>query len=304
MADIQLTPEELLSQSTEMFNLQNEYQSLFQQVKNSLEGINSSWSPNLASNFSGKITSAQNSFSSIINMFGNGANAAKASALRFGTPSSWLQSIMNTGNDIYEGINTIASADSEEIEQIFGPSNSDSAEGTGKTLKELTGLSAMTTPAAGVISTVEDHFDADTGTWSINNQALRERAEAAGRGFEECINSGDILGSITNAGDYLTAAALDAGGDFATNTFSSFCNGLAKKSEALGSTVDALNGINRGLANWGDRTPVVNQFVNTYRTLGLIDQDGSSVTANALHVGLKVEENILRATASGFYNLM
>ena len=83
MAEIKLTPEELTAQSVEMASLQSEYEGLFRQVTNSLNGINESWSENLASNFSGKIQSAQKSFSSVANMLLNGSSAARIGSLTF-----------------------------------------------------------------------------------------------------------------------------------------------------------------------------------------------------------------------------
>ena len=83
MAEIVLTPELLMSQSAEMQSLQTEYESLFGQVTNVLNGMNDSWSTNIASNFAGKILLAQKSFSSIVNMMQNGSTAAKVGAMTF-----------------------------------------------------------------------------------------------------------------------------------------------------------------------------------------------------------------------------
>lgn len=83
MAEIKLTPEELTAQSMEMSSLQSEYENLFHQVTNALNGINDSWSENLASNFSGKIQSAQKTFSSVANMLLNGSSAARIGSLTF-----------------------------------------------------------------------------------------------------------------------------------------------------------------------------------------------------------------------------
>ena len=44
MGKIQLTPEELLSQSQEMSSLKNQYESLFQSVDGILNDVNNSWS--------------------------------------------------------------------------------------------------------------------------------------------------------------------------------------------------------------------------------------------------------------------
>ena len=80
MADIKYTPSELLAQSAEMSALQSEYDALFVKTTSALNGLNESWSENLSRNFSGKIQSAQKSFSSIINMLSNGSIAAKLGA--------------------------------------------------------------------------------------------------------------------------------------------------------------------------------------------------------------------------------
>ena len=63
---IQLTPSELLAQSTEMKSLQADYDNLFGAVNGILTGINSSWSPNLSNNFTGKIDSARSAFSTLL----------------------------------------------------------------------------------------------------------------------------------------------------------------------------------------------------------------------------------------------
>ena len=83
MAEILLTPELLMTQSAEMQTLQTEYEALFSQVTNALNGMNDSWSTNMASNFVGKILLAQKSFSSIVNMMQNGSAAAKMGAMTF-----------------------------------------------------------------------------------------------------------------------------------------------------------------------------------------------------------------------------
>lgn len=80
MADIKYTPSELLAQSAELSALQSEFDTLFSKTTSALNGMNESWSENLARNFSGKITTAQKSFSSILNMLTNGAAAAKLGA--------------------------------------------------------------------------------------------------------------------------------------------------------------------------------------------------------------------------------
>lgn len=90
MADIKLTPEQLLAQYTEMTAVKSEFESLFTQVTSALNGLNESWSEALSGNFSGKITAAQKSFSSVVSMMENGAKAAQISANGFASPGSVL----------------------------------------------------------------------------------------------------------------------------------------------------------------------------------------------------------------------
>lgn len=86
MGKIELTPETLLAQSTELASIQAEFESLFSQVTSSLNRMNESWSEGLASNFSGKITAVQKSFSSVAEMLGNGVSAARIGANTFAEP--------------------------------------------------------------------------------------------------------------------------------------------------------------------------------------------------------------------------
>ena len=95
MANIKLTPEELLSQGEMMENLRNEYEQLFFGVSNILEQTNENWSENLAHNFAGKIASAQKSFSGIVEMLQFGADAAKNSATSFQSIDESLSSKMS-----------------------------------------------------------------------------------------------------------------------------------------------------------------------------------------------------------------
>lgn len=98
MADIKLTPELLRAQSAEMTSLQTEFNDLFAKVTNALNGMNASWSENLASNFAGKITAAQKTFTSVSNMLGNGALAAAKSASSLGTPENLLGALEGAFN--------------------------------------------------------------------------------------------------------------------------------------------------------------------------------------------------------------
>lgn len=100
MADIKLTPEELMTQAQEMTSLQGEFESLFGQVSTALEGMNDSWSENLASNFAGKITAAQKTFTSVTNMLGNGALVASKSASTFSEPENLLGILATAGGGL------------------------------------------------------------------------------------------------------------------------------------------------------------------------------------------------------------
>lgn len=91
--NIKLTPEELLSQSTEMASIQSEFEALFSQVTNSLNNLNNSWSEALSGNFSGKISAAQKSFSAVAEMMANGATAARVSANTFSEPGTVLSAL-------------------------------------------------------------------------------------------------------------------------------------------------------------------------------------------------------------------
>ena len=68
---IELTPQLLLEQSQEMQSLCTAYENLFANISSDLTGVNESWSDLLANNFSGKIGSAQKTFSGALTMLGN-----------------------------------------------------------------------------------------------------------------------------------------------------------------------------------------------------------------------------------------
>lgn len=90
MANIKLTPEELLAQSAELASIQAEFQSLFTQVTGSLNSLNDNWSEALAGNFAGKIAAVQKSFASVADMMANGAAAARVGANTFTEPGAVL----------------------------------------------------------------------------------------------------------------------------------------------------------------------------------------------------------------------
>lgn len=81
MADIKITPEQLMAQSSKLANVQRSFEEVFTKLSSILESMNSQWSSVIAHNFTGKMQSAQKVCSNIVEMFGNGANSAKMSAL-------------------------------------------------------------------------------------------------------------------------------------------------------------------------------------------------------------------------------
>lgn len=107
--DIKLTPEVLLAQSMELSSLQTEFESLFSEVSNTLNGMNDSWSAVLAGNFAGKITAAQKSFSSVANMLANGSSAAKLSANTFASPGAVLSMLCKGENSAFSKVSDLSS---------------------------------------------------------------------------------------------------------------------------------------------------------------------------------------------------
>lgn len=97
MAKLQLTPAELLAQSTELINLKSQYDSLFSGTQSILNDVNQNWSENLANNFSGKINTAMQSCTQISNMLSQGASAARTSALTFQSVDKQLAYVMQRG---------------------------------------------------------------------------------------------------------------------------------------------------------------------------------------------------------------
>ena len=97
---IQLTPGELRTQATELQTLSAEYDALFGSINKELQSVNSNWSANLAHNFTGKITSAQNKCKHITQMLDAGANAANAAANAFENTDKVLSILYKTGVDV------------------------------------------------------------------------------------------------------------------------------------------------------------------------------------------------------------
>lgn len=79
--DIRVTPESLMAQSQQLATAQTDFESLFSSLTNVLSNLNNEWSAVIARNFAGKIESAQKACSGIVEMMGNGSNAAKLSSL-------------------------------------------------------------------------------------------------------------------------------------------------------------------------------------------------------------------------------
>jgi hypothetical protein len=96
MSEVKFSQMSLQEQATEIANLQQQYDDTFQTVKSILDLMNGSWSEGLASNFTGKIGSAQKSFSSILSMLANGSSAAKIAALSYSEVGSVLQSLISS----------------------------------------------------------------------------------------------------------------------------------------------------------------------------------------------------------------
>lgn len=106
-----LDPETLLAQATEMQSLTADYESLFSKVTGTLNDTNNNWSELLAHNFAGKISSAQQSFTSITELLSSGAAAAKNSAT---TLQSVDQSLFKVfGGEAVEGIS------SEQVQDVI-----------------------------------------------------------------------------------------------------------------------------------------------------------------------------------------
>ena len=93
---IQLSPADLMAQSAKLSSLQGEFETLFSSITSELNSVNSNWSTNLANNFAGKITSAQNGLAQVVQLLGNGAKAAATSAETFSSVDTALQNLTQT----------------------------------------------------------------------------------------------------------------------------------------------------------------------------------------------------------------
>lgn len=95
MAKIKLDPALLTSQSQQMNALAGEYQNLFSGVVATLKSMDDCWSEVLSANFTGKITTAQNSFSNVTELLQQGAQAAQLAATTLGDVDAALANVMS-----------------------------------------------------------------------------------------------------------------------------------------------------------------------------------------------------------------
>ena len=100
---IQLTPSELQQQASQMASLSDEYNQLFDGVLSDLNSVNGNWSPNLANNFAGKITSAQNKFKYIPDILTSGAAVANLAAINYENTDSLMAKVISRDYKTDEG---------------------------------------------------------------------------------------------------------------------------------------------------------------------------------------------------------
>ncbi|MBR6526975.1 MAG: WXG100 family type VII secretion target [Lachnospiraceae bacterium] len=98
MAKIQLTPQELLAQSTEMASLQKEYEALFGTTSSILTRVNGNWSEALSRNFLGKMNSAQKGCKQLIASLETGSKLAKTSAQTYQSMDEQLAKYFGGGD--------------------------------------------------------------------------------------------------------------------------------------------------------------------------------------------------------------
>ena len=112
---IQLTPAILEGQAKELENIESDLNSLFSGVSSELKSLNKNWSPNLSNNFSGKITSAQKTFSNLCTDLRNGAVAARTSATTFASVDSQLAKVYGGTTESQKVLSEIYDTAKEEI---------------------------------------------------------------------------------------------------------------------------------------------------------------------------------------------
>lgn len=108
---IKLSPEELMSQSTELTSLMSEFETFFSELKSQLNSLNGEWSEAISRNFTGKLQNVQVGCAGIVDMIRNGASAAKLGSLTFSQGSSVdniLGSMMKYGESkVFKEIDSI-----------------------------------------------------------------------------------------------------------------------------------------------------------------------------------------------------
>ena len=121
---LELTPELLIQQSQEMMVLKTEYETLFENLLKDLQGMNSSWSPNLSSNFTGKIASAQKGFAGVAKMLENGSYAAILAAHDLGGMDATLGKFINGNAQDLSGLVDKAKGLISKVDKVAGISES------------------------------------------------------------------------------------------------------------------------------------------------------------------------------------
>ena len=121
---LELTPELLIQQSQEMMVLKTEYETLFENLLKDLQGMNSSWSPNLSSNFTGKIASAQKGFAGVAKMLENGGYAAILAAHDLGGMDATLGKFINGNAQDLSGLVDKAKGLISKVDKVAGISES------------------------------------------------------------------------------------------------------------------------------------------------------------------------------------
>ena len=97
-SQIQLSPQELLSQAQQMQSVCDEYNSIFESLKTTLSNVNEGFSAKLAHNFLAKITSAQKGFSKIVELLQGGVKAAHTAVDTFTSVDDQLAKLFQNGD--------------------------------------------------------------------------------------------------------------------------------------------------------------------------------------------------------------
>lgn len=126
MAKIQLTPQELLAQSTEMASLQKEYEALFGTTSSILTSVNGNWSEMLSRNFLGKMNSAQKGCKQLIASLETGAQLAKTSAQTYQSMDEQLAKYFG-GGEAALSVNQYVDKMQQTISNVVGKKDSDSS---------------------------------------------------------------------------------------------------------------------------------------------------------------------------------